>query len=581
MRISLLTISSKTHPLRLFSTIKPTEQKVETNRLLKLKSVFNWSVALNILNSFKIADIRFKNKEEAQRTKIEATTTNELRSSQEYRKIESSPNSELLFFAMPQIIRSKFEKFNEIELNGAESRKKGPEITSMHQFLPEASFMKQVIEFRKNIKSKLNSTMHKKTPVGVKSLINRFIKVFKEDKKEYKNLISNQKSINLGRKVVIIGFHGWFPNRLIQKVIGDPRRTSSRIVDMFEVAILDDEPLPPFIEGPASIYKFALQSEGTIEERVNKHFDELQKVPLDYVHEGLTSIQHLQEADTIVLGAHSQGAPVAIILLAKLLDSGLINPRKQNITVLTVSGIFHGPFPPLRKNLVVQYVEADAARQLFDLNDPNSHVSNLLAKSLDCILQSGINLTCVASWLDQVVPFYSACLLGFEHPNIWRSIHINADHYRPDFLTKLVDFGLKIKNISPGLGEPETHMILAQVSDYISGSIYQHSTHSSAYRKPEAYKTALDWMRLGPGIKNVPILPIDHIRHRPLQSTVNSYYLPWLFRGWLKNSDLLGNQLLTGEIHELQEMYEKWKPESKLLKEFKIKLEPLTLLSKL
>ena len=117
-----------------------------------------------------------------------------------------------------------------------------------------------------------------------------------------------------------------------------------------------------------------------------------------------------------------------------------------------MAGIFHGPFPPLRKNLVVQYVEADAARQLFDLNDPDSKVSHLLAESLNKVLQSGINITCVASWLDQVVPFYSACLLGFEHPNIWRSVHINADHYRPDFLTKLVDVGLKIKNTLPVFG---------------------------------------------------------------------------------------------------------------------------------
>ena len=44
-------------------------------------------------------------------------------------------------------------------------------------------------------------------------------------------------------------------------------------------------------------------------------------------------------------------------------------------------------------------------------------------------------------------------------------------------------------------------MILSQVSDYISGSIYQHATHSSAYRKIDSYKTAVEWMKLGPNTK--------------------------------------------------------------------------------
>ena len=37
---------------------------------------------------------------------------------------------------------------------------------------------------------------------------------------------------------------------------------------MLETAIAESEPFPPFLEGPASIYKFPLQGEGTIEERV-------------------------------------------------------------------------------------------------------------------------------------------------------------------------------------------------------------------------------------------------------------------------------------------------------------------------
>ena len=553
---------------RPFSTIKSSEN--QPKNFDKFKKIFSLKNTIKIFNSLKFVDMKFKKDTKPRINQFEETSA-----------LDPKP----LLYIMPLIIRKEFDKFNE---NNSETKvqtslkdEKSQQETRMHQFLPDINFMNQVMTFRNAQNSLQKNVKNEKN--GFYNFIAPMKRIFKiENKVNNGEMNPNTNKIqNLGRKISLLGFHGWFPNKLIQRVIGDPRGTSTRMVDMLETAVNEDDPFPPFCEGPASIYKFALKGEGTIEERVEKHFDELKNVPIDYSHEGLTSIQHLKESDTIILGAHSQGAPVAIILLAKLLDAGIINLDKQNVSILTVAGIFHGPFPPLRKNLVVQYVEADAARQLFDLNNPDSDVSVLLAVSLDKVLRAGINITCVASWLDQVVPFYSACLLGFEHPNIWRSVHINADHYRPDFLTKLVEIGLKIKNTLPGIGEPETHMILAEISEYISGSIYQHTTHSSAYRKLDSYKTALEWMKVGPRTKNLSIQAVDHIRHRPMQSTVNPYYLPWLFRGWLNSPELLNNTILRDEIIELQRLYKDWKPDSKLLKDFKFKLEPISLLSKL
>ena len=566
---SLLTLSL--YRSRFFSTLKSVHN--QPKGFDKFKKIFSLNNTVKIFNSLKFVDIKFKKD-----TKTKITPSNQFEET-------STFDSEPLLFIMPPVIRKEFDNFNEID---SENKKLDTPIkeenckkeTRTHQFLPEANFMNQVMEFRTAKDSLQNEIKTRKNSIGFIDSIKRIFR--KQTEENHIQISQNPRRISdFGRKISLLGFHGWFPNKLIQRVIGDPRKTSARMVDMLEEAIIGDDPFPPFCEGPPSIYKFALQGEGTIEERVEKHFEELQSIPLNYSHEGLSSLQHLQESDTIILAAHSQGAPVSIILLAKLLDAGIINLEKQNVSILTVAGVFHGPFPPLRKNLVVQYVEADAARQLFDLNNPDSDVSKLLAVSLDKVLRSGINITCVASWLDQVVPFYSACLLGFEHPNIWRSVHINADHYRPDFLTKLVEIGLKIKNTLPGIGEPETHMILAEISEYISGSIYQHTTHSSAYRKLDSYKTALEWMKIGPKTKNIPIQAVDHIRHRPLQSTVNPYYLPWLFRGWLNSPDLLNNSLLRNEIIELHRLYKDWKPESKLLKDFKFKLEPISLLSKL
>ncbi len=505
------------------------------------------------------------------------------------------PKLRHFFFAMPWVIRNEFDRFNNGDGKGEETGEQEEADNKLaskvqlkqHYLLPEVSFMKAVSQHRQtSIEPSSNSSSSKSS-----SLLKKLWYYFRPPPRQPIHLPNSPSSaspaqfLDFKRKVVLVGLHGWFPNRLLHHVIGDPRRTSDRIVGMMEAAVrAASDPFPPLIEGPAAIYKFPLHGDGTIEERLEKHYKELTRVADPYSDEGVSSMEHLRTADSVIIGAHSQGAPVSVMLLARLLDEGILDPGKQRITLFSAAGIFHGPFPPLRKNLVVQYVEAEAARQLFHLNDPGSEVSKRLLCSLDRVLQAGVNMTVIASWLDQVVPFYSACLLGIEHPNLWRAVHIDAYHYHPDFLTHLVQLGLKIKNLHPRSleGEPETHMILAQISDFLAGSIYRDAMHSAGYKHASSYTTVLQWMFDGPACKGVPLKVIDHIRHRPLQlDAVNPYYLPWLFRGWLRNSELNSHPLLQEEFQLLRSKYEEWKPTSKALKDFKFQLEPITLLSKL
>lgn len=487
------------------------------------------------------------------------------------------PKLRHFFFAMPWVIRNEFDRFNrgdsvdvtdkeEVE-EVANTSSSNSQMAQSSRLLPDASFIKNCIQRSAQPKRTLWSRLFKRQPRQSIQLPNA------------SSSANSSEFLDFGRKIALIGLHGWFPNRLLHHVIGDPRRTSDRMVEMLESAVLEcSDPFPPLIEGPATIHKFPLHGDGTIEERVQKHFDELQRARL----EEDSAMNHIYTSDSVIFGAHSQGAPVAVILMAKLIAEGYLNPKRQKISLFCASGIFHGPFPPLRKNLVVQYVEAEAARQLFHLNDPSSQVSQSLLASLDCILQAGVNITCVASWMDQVVPFYSACLLGVEHPNIWRACHVNTPKLEgSEFVADLLQLGLKIKNIRPGLGEPETHMILAQVSDFISGSIYRDAAHSAAYRHVGSFRTALEWMHRGPGTRGVPLKVVDHIRNRPLQPVVNPYYLPWLLRGWLRNRELIEHPLLKEEFSTLPQRYSQWTPTSKLMKEVKFKLEPLILLSKL
>lgn len=599
MSLTLLSSSKGTFlPLRLAiksyststsTTIKDQIQTSDKQNELKsrpLKDFFTQSlkkaIPTYLFNLFTVENINFSSKRGILKI-IESGSSDTTSSTSNITYNNTSFKPKPFFFAMPRVIRDEFDRFNEVSpIIESNEAIKEPNLNidsqHFHQFYPESNFMKKAMEARRSEEVKIKKLIAPEKK-SIWSALSKFF-ILKSKPLEKEDNLSDD-SFDFGRKISVIGLHGWFPNKFIQKVIGDPRRTSDRIVDMLELAVREATPFPPFLEGPASIYKFPLQAEGKIEERVQKHFQELDRIPDMYSPEGLSSIEHLKESDTIIIGAHSQGAPVAIILLAKLLDAGLIDLQKQKVTFLSIAGIFHGPLPSLKKNLVVKYVEADAARQLFELNDPSSLVSKLLHDSLDRILKAGINVTCIASWLDQVVPLYSACLLGFEHPNIWRSVHINGDHFKSDFLTHVINVGLKIKNLRAGLGEPETHMILSHVSEYVAGSIYQHSTHSTGYRQLESYRTALDWMKMGPSSKDKPIIPVDHVRQRPLQTSINPYYLPWLFRGWMKNSDLLGDETIGNEFKLLHAKYQDWRPESKVLKDFKFKLEPLSLLSKL
>ena len=68
--------------------------------------------------------------------------------------------------------------------------------------------------------------------------------------------------------------------------------------------------------------------------------------------------------------------------------------------------------------------------------------------------------------------------------------------------------------------------------------------------------------------------------HRPLQATVNPYYLRGSFRGWLNNPELLSNPLISQEIADLRKCIKTGNLKVNF-KDFKFKLEPISLLSKL
>jgi hypothetical protein len=184
------------------------------------------------------------------------------------------------------------------------------------------------------------------------------------------------------RKAVAIGVHGYFPAPIFQKVIGQPKGTSIRFANAAAASINDwceAQGYTPEIE------QIALEGEGFIADRVKT----LWKLLLNW-------IEHVKAADFILIACHSQGVPVAIMLVAKLIQFGCVNATR--IGICAMAGVNMGPFIEYR----TKYFGPTAA-ELFEFSNPKSLVSQMYLASLDEVLRFGVRVTYIGSIDDQLV----------------------------------------------------------------------------------------------------------------------------------------------------------------------------------
>ncbi|KAJ2854766.1 hypothetical protein GGI22_004379, partial [Coemansia erecta] len=238
---------------------------------------------------------------------------------------------------------------------------------------------------------------------------------------------------SLGR-IAIIGIHGWFPMRMVQMLAGEPTGKSEKFCLMMREALqtylldshgvnLDD----------SKVSLFPLVGEGKIDDRVDlllsqiidateldtgglaampkeddlathssnraasmkettmsidsskpaasatadntnsppssRHSEIMAKILMP---ERSRRVEALKEADTVFVVTHSQGTPVSAIILERLIEMEIIDTTRQRVAMLAMAGISHGPLPYLKDNVVIKYIESEAARELFELMDPSS-----------------------------------------------------------------------------------------------------------------------------------------------------------------------------------------------------------------
>ncbi|KAG0164244.1 hypothetical protein DFQ28_010649 [Apophysomyces sp. BC1034] len=377
-----------------------------------------------------------------------------------------------------------------------------------------------------------------------------------------------------GKKIVVVGVHGWFPMKLVRSMVGEPTGTSTRFCDQMAAAakryfqtehdlMIPDE----------AITIIPLQGEGKVEERVTKLFNSLLNNP--------AWVGALTTADIVLWATHSQGTPVSAILLHRLLDRGFIHRDRQSVCLLAMAGIAHGPFPSLKGNLIVRYFEADAARELFEFMDSNSDISQKYRQSLSFILRNDVKTILVGSMQDQVVPLYSAIMSGITHPNILRAIYIDEHIYSPDdFLINLITFALRLRNA--GFSD---HGLLTHISEVLAGNLYAwEGGHSTIYEELDVYMIAMRYLfETEPFGKlalishaATPTAEPDEARLESFQARVrlNPFYLPWAMRGICDDTMVLQDQVFSAELEKLLVLFDRWNPTSARLRDIKFRLEP-------
>ncbi|UZP35394.1 hypothetical protein NXS19_003210 [Fusarium pseudograminearum] len=346
------------------------------------------------------------------------------------------------------------------------------------------------------------------------------------------------------KKAIAIGVHGLFPATYLRPMIGQPTGTSLRF------AALGAEGIRRWAEahgcGDCKIEKVALEGEGKIQDRV----DNLWKLMLNW-------IDHIRNADFVLIACHSQGVPVSIMLLEKLIDLGIITNAK--VGVCAMAGVALGPFPDYKSSLLM-----GSAAELWDFGNAESDNSKHFEHALKRVVDYGARVTFIGSIDDQLVPMESAVYSPANHPYIYRAVFIDGRVHAPDFIAHLVGFALKLRNL--GVSD---HGLIRELSVPLAGSLYSGAGHSRLYYDDAVYDLAithaLETAPAGPSPAPCTISP----RGGSLTSQ-NPYVLPWIMRGLLEE-DFVRTEL-SAEADEFKQ-FDDWKPTNKALKDVKYRLE--------
>lgn len=269
------------------------------------------------------------------------------------------------------------------------------------------------------------------------------------------------------KKAVAIGVHGLFPASFLRPMIGQPTGTSVKFAQHAADAIRRWAHHHGCADDDVVIEKAALEGEGKIEQRVANLWSLLQNW-----------MDHIRGADFVLIACHSQGVPVSVMLLEKLIESGAVDRAK--VGVCAMAGVNLGPFAEYKGGMGMFM---GSAAELWEFANSESEVSKRYEAALKRVLNHGVRITYVGSIDDQLVPIESAIYSPATHPYLYRAIFIDGRLHAPDFIAHLVGFACKLRNL--GISD---HGLIRELSVPLAGSLYGGEGHSRLYDDEQVYE---------------------------------------------------------------------------------------------
>ncbi|TQS37861.1 hypothetical protein Golomagni_01654 [Golovinomyces magnicellulatus] len=446
-------------------------------------------------------------------------------------------------------ILDKVAKNMKNETSSKENESKKPQIDHSSEQAPSNTELKEISSFREQnpynefpqnlLLPTLSDTYQTCDTPSTFEKISRFMNFGHQ--KTAKRLYLSRDTYKLSNAVVI-GVHGLVPVPLLRAVTGQPTGTSVRFVNHAADAI--QRWAESHHIDRCEIQKIALEGGGKVAERV----ENLWKILLNW-------ITQIQKADVILVACHSQGVPVAVILTARLIEFGVVS--KARIGICAMAGVSLGPFIEFKSRLI-----GGSAGELFEFADSESEVSKRYEKALRDLVTYGGRILFCGSIDDQLISMESSLFSTASHPYIYRAAFIDGRIYAPDFLSHLIGFTLKLRNI--GISD---HGLIRELALPLAGSLYSGEGHSRLHDDSHVYDLAVQVALETTSIGYVPL----EVKKYKIPKSNNPYMLPWIMRGLLEEEYVKTELKL--ETIELLKRFESWKPTTKSLKDIKYRLE--------
>ncbi|CAN8097613.1 unnamed protein product [Discula destructiva] len=361
------------------------------------------------------------------------------------------------------------------------------------------------------------------------------------------------------KRAIAIGVHGLFPATFLRPVIGQPTGTSLKFAQHGADAIRRWAHSHGYADSDLVIENIAIECEGKIDSRVTNMWNLLQNW-----------MDSIRAADFVLFACHSQGVPVSLIALQRLIESGAVD--RARIGVCAMAGVSLGPFAEYKGGMGMLM---GSAAELWEFADRESAVSKRYEAAVKRVLQHppGVRITYVGSIDDQLVPLESAIYSPASHPYIYRAIFIDGRLHASDFIAHLVGFACKLRNL--GVSD---HGLIRELSVPLAGSLYGGEGHSRLYDDAQVYDVAISHalettnIPTAPAVASIPCTIKHHTQ--PTTTPNNPYILPWIMRGLLEEPLLKEpGGPLNAETDALLRQFDDWKPTTKPLKDVKFRLE--------